>query len=75
MLMLRDVMGAIGTDPDAVSAETASHAIETQFPVRLVRLRILAPQATERAPLEEDRGPNARAVMRAEPLNIDDECR
>jgi hypothetical protein len=70
MLEPDDVVDTIGTGVNAVPAETASYVVEAQLPVGLTRFGILTPQTIKRAPFQEDRGPDARAVMRAEPLNI-----
>ena len=73
MLKPGNVVDTIGTGANTASAKTARYVVKAQLPGRLTRLGILTPQTIKRAPFEEDRGPDARAVMRAEPLNIDNE--
>ena len=46
-----------------------------QLPVEAPGLGVVAPEAVERAAFEEDRGPYARAVVRGEALDVEDQSR
>ncbi|MDZ4198084.1 MAG: hypothetical protein U1E27_02240, partial [Kiritimatiellia bacterium] len=69
MLAPANRMRMVGADFRAPAAETTQRKVEQQFRVRLERFGILAPEAPQQAPFEEDDRADSRAVVGAVALD------
>jgi len=65
----------MGTNPHAVSANLAAVLEEHQVWLGALALRIVAPPARQRTPLEKNRAANARAIVQGIALDIKEDAR
>jgi hypothetical protein len=63
-------MGVVGTGDDALTAGDTSFGVVAEFRLRVLSLRIMAPEAAHGASLQKHSGADARAVVQGETLNV-----
>jgi len=69
---IKELVRALRTDHETMATADAPQGGEDQLRLSGYPLRVVAPQTVQRAAFEKDRGPDARAIVDGEALDVED---